>query len=667
MKFKSMDIPASDTHPVVYLRQELEGHSQGVRCACSLPSDSSLVTAGLDGLILIWKFCLASEEETAISPSSESCTSQPQPSENNFTQAPDSAANRSTQQKSGDFMKYVLTAQAETPASMVLALCASSIPSVFYSGGNNGVAYKLSTSGATILEFKGHTSVVCSLIEKPSGELITGSWDGSARIWSAETGECKYVLEGHTYAVCMSLLPNGILVTGSQDQTLRFWDLDTNTFNIKDAHQAIIRSIAPFENQFLTVSNDGMIKIWMMDGTAVSSFQGHESYIYDVKVSALHSGIFFTASEDRCVRIWDAATYSTMGSLLHAGTVYEYLQDAFELYESVGNVQELPNGDIVTCCEDGVARIWTLDESHALPEQERENQKNKAEQALVSSQSAQVKGIDLDNLPDVSELEIHRGRNVGQTKVFREGNKAIAFQWKGASWERIGEIIATKPSKQHFDGDKFFAEGDYDYIFDVEIGDSADRRPIPYNEGENPLLVAEKFCSRESLSKAHLPQITTFIIKNSNSSFTPSMEESVTQNQSSSSTSSAKDTNKTTIDTTENEVKHFPLLNISKFDKTNWDAISKLLFDYNETLGETSMSRLTGEECVILQNVIKKMQSTNFIKENFKKVELDIVFKKLIFWPAEHSLPVMDLWRAFSLHPDICNLYKGSDSGYEQA
>ncbi|KAF8823093.1 PUL domain-containing protein [Cardiosporidium cionae] len=648
--YKNMDIPSLDTPPTVYLRQELEGHTQGVRCACYLNNDSALVTAGLDGLILIWKFCLASAEKTESSQSNGSLTSQPQPNSNGSpsTQSPRNTANESEQGNSDRFMKFVLTSQVETPASMVLSLCASSTPSVFYSGGNDSVAYKLSTSGTILLEFKGHTSVISALIEKPSGELITASWDGSARIWSSETGECKYILEGHTHAVCMSLFPDGTLVTGSQDYTLRFWDLDTNTFSIKDAHKDIIRSIAPFGSQFFSVSNDCMINVWMMDGMAVTSFQGHESYIYDVKVSALHDGIFFTASEDHSVRIWDAATFTTVGSLLHAATVYEVL--------------ELPNGDIVTCCEDGAARIWTLDESLALPEQERETQRKLAEAALAGSQSAQITGIDIEGLPNVTELEVYRGQRIGQTKIFREGDKAIAFQWKGASWERIGEIIATKPSKQYFDGDQFFAKGDYDYIFDVEIGDHTLPRPLPYNDNENPLLVAEKFCSREILSKAHLSQITAFILKNSNSTFTPSMEEN---NPSLGSTSSATVIDKTMKDAEESEVKHFPLLSTAKFDKTNWDAVKKLLFDYNEMLEETSMGRLTGEEYVLLQNTIKKMQSATFIKENFKKVELDIVFKKLIFWLPEHSLPVMDLWRAFSLHPDICSLYKGSDNGWQ--
>lgn len=48
-----------------------------------------------------------------------------------------------------------------------------------------------------------------------------------------------------------------------------------------------------------------------------------------------------------------------------------------------------------------------------------------------------------------------------------------------------------------------FPEGEYDQIFDVDLGDGYMRK-LPYNNGGNALEAAEKFCVREQLGRANI-------------------------------------------------------------------------------------------------------------------------------------------------------------------
>ena len=73
------------------------------------------------------------------------------------------------------------------------------------------------------LIFEGHEGAVNSLSQAVPEELVSGSWEGTARIWDTATGKVKHVLEGHSHAVSVLTLPNGINITGSQDATIRIW------------------------------------------------------------------------------------------------------------------------------------------------------------------------------------------------------------------------------------------------------------------------------------------------------------------------------------------------------------------------------------------------------------------------------------------------------------
>ena len=54
----------------------------------------------------------------------------------------------------------------------------------------------------TMRQMKGHTGHINCIVYCPElSRVITGSRDGTARVWDAATGECVHVLEGHMESV----------------------------------------------------------------------------------------------------------------------------------------------------------------------------------------------------------------------------------------------------------------------------------------------------------------------------------------------------------------------------------------------------------------------------------------------------------------------------------
>ena len=71
----------------------------------------------------------------------------------------------------------------------------------------------------------GHNNNVRALVELQNGDLASGSWDNSIKIWNSSTGLLKRTLIGHTsWVSSLAVLQNGHLASGSADRTIKIWD-----------------------------------------------------------------------------------------------------------------------------------------------------------------------------------------------------------------------------------------------------------------------------------------------------------------------------------------------------------------------------------------------------------------------------------------------------------
>lgn len=173
----------------------------------------------------------------------------------------------------------------------------------FFSAGKDKRIVHIDIEGNPTLEYTGHEGAVNSLSQSLAHELVSGSWDGTAKIWDVETGQCKQTLEGHSHAVSVLSLPNGITITGSQDKKIRLWYNGKMEKEIM-GHDDIVRGFieVPQLNGFASISNDEVVKLWSMDGSHMMDFKGHGGFIF--AVDCLESGEIVSAGDDCTVKLW---------------------------------------------------------------------------------------------------------------------------------------------------------------------------------------------------------------------------------------------------------------------------------------------------------------------------------------------------------------------------
>jgi WD40 repeat protein/serine/threonine protein kinase len=214
--------------------------------------------------------------------------------------------------------------------------------------------------GPLIRTFKGHTSWVHAVALTSDGRfVISGSWDGTLRIWELRSGESLRTLEGHTdWVNAVAVIPyRARAISASSDRTLRVWDLESGQplYTLK-GHAERVNAVAvtPDGARAISASSDRTLRVWDLEnGQLLRTLKGHLDVVNAVAVTPDGHGAV-SASSDHTLRVWD----------LESGQLARTLQVHVDW---VNAVVTTPDGRrAISGSGDNTLRVWDLESGQSV-------------------------------------------------------------------------------------------------------------------------------------------------------------------------------------------------------------------------------------------------------------------------------------------------------------
>jgi WD40 repeat protein/energy-coupling factor transporter ATP-binding protein EcfA2 len=239
----------------------------------------------------------------------------------------------------------------------------------------DGQHIALGFSDGSLQMFSLHDSVVSSFWKKdeihtndiqrisffPDGShLITASFDNTAKLIQAETGEVVQTFKGHDNVIhAVSVSPNGNLIaTASYDGRIGLFQRGQDTGNFVKAHDGYVNAVH-FDctgNYLVSSGVDGKTKRWQLQNNQLT---------YLREIAACNERIMWTAFSPDCRRIVSVGR----DQLIHVFDV----QTSKEIATFVGHENTIfraaftpDGGQVVSVGGDATIRVWDIETRSAL-------------------------------------------------------------------------------------------------------------------------------------------------------------------------------------------------------------------------------------------------------------------------------------------------------------
>jgi guanine nucleotide-binding protein subunit beta-2-like 1 protein len=168
--------------------------------------------------------------------------------------------------------------------------------------------------GVAKRRLKGHSHYVQDVAISSDGQFaLSGSWDGTLRLWDLNTGTTTRNFYGHTKDVLSVAFSadNRQIVSGSRDRSINLWNtLGQCKFTITDEGHREWVSCVRFSPNLATplivsAGWDKMVKVWNLTHCKLrTNLIGHTGYVNTVTVSP-DGSLCASGGKDGTAMLWD--------------------------------------------------------------------------------------------------------------------------------------------------------------------------------------------------------------------------------------------------------------------------------------------------------------------------------------------------------------------------
>jgi WD40 repeat protein len=191
-----------------------------------------------------------------------------------------------------------------------------------HSSDENSVQIWAVDTGKEIQRLHGHTGRVVSVSYSPNGEqIVSGSYDMTARVWAAEAASRPRRVHDHKGFTGVVFCPDGANVASvSRDGTVAVWQTTSGSqlYSLRDTRANVV-VFSPDGRWIVSGCTDATVRVWnVATGDELHCLREQGGIIDMLRFSADGSrlAVFsFTERIDQKVRVWDTRTWAQVCSL----------------------------------------------------------------------------------------------------------------------------------------------------------------------------------------------------------------------------------------------------------------------------------------------------------------------------------------------------------------